>query len=82
MASANQPFSVNLWSEDERHIEAVLDMAACLAKGRAAFDRACLCNPDRKLTLVGPGALEIRPAGQPLPVAKGECGSFGIMLVP
>ena len=60
LASDDLPFTVNLWSEDELRIEAVLATAASLSIGRAAFDMATISHPDRTLSLIGPGTLETR----------------------
>jgi hypothetical protein len=53
-------FTVNLWDEDESGITQVLAMTSSLALARAVFDIAVQDYPDRMVTLLGPGALEVR----------------------
>ncbi len=56
----NLSYTVNLWSEDERSICEVLAKASSLSIARAAFEAAIAHFPDRMLTLLGPGALDVQ----------------------
>ena len=54
------PYAVYLWSEDETRVEQCLATAALPTIASMAMDAACLCYPDRYITLTGPGADERR----------------------
>jgi hypothetical protein len=49
--TAKLPYSIELWAEDNAHVQTVLARAATASLARAIFSAACDEHPERRLTL-------------------------------
>ncbi len=59
-AIEHQPYTVNVWSEDELSIAQVLATAATLSIAQAAYAVACMEHQTKTISLIGPGYSDTR----------------------